>query len=114
MLQFLGGKPTPTTVVLPGGGGPEQHGGEWAGPVAVGAGPAGGDMRANSPGKEHVQHNHSPAHSNRNSAASSDSGRGVSTGHLEPKVVTVSSHHFLLGNILCPLPRQLARRCFGI
>ena len=100
LLQFLGGKPTPATVVLPGGCGPEQHGGEWAGPVAVGAGPAGGDMRANSPGKEHVQHNHSPAHSNRNSAASSDSGRGVSTGHLEPKVVTVSgrrSHSMVLG-----------------
>ncbi|XP_070183018.1 caskin-2-like [Littorina saxatilis] len=99
-LQYLGGKPA-STVVLPGG---EQHGGEWAGPLGVGpvgAGPAaGGDMRAHSPGKEqqqHVQHNHSPAHSNRNSAASSDSGRGVSTGHLEPKVVTVTGQHRLSG-----------------
>lgn len=64
----------------------EQHG-EWQAPVA-GAGP-GGDMRAASP-----THNHSPAHSNRNSAASSDSGRGFSTGHLEPKVVTVSVQNF--------------------
>lgn len=53
-------------------------------------------MRAGSPGKDHV-HNHSPANSNRNSAASSDSGRGFSTGHLEPKVVTVIGQHRLSG-----------------
>ncbi|XP_076444536.1 LOW QUALITY PROTEIN: uncharacterized protein LOC143282697 [Babylonia areolata] len=87
-----------------GGGGGEYHGGEWPGPggqggwVQVGVG---GDMRGVSPGKEHVppshshNHSHSPAHSNRNSAASSDSGRGFSTGHLEPKVVTVIGQHRL-------------------
>ncbi|KAL8610495.1 hypothetical protein ACOMHN_060415 [Nucella lapillus] len=80
-------------IVSRAGPGDQHHGGEWPGPGGAGlvAG-GGGDMRGVSPGKEHVQpcHSHSPAHSNRNSAASSDSGRGVSTGHLEPKVVTVS------------------------
>ncbi|XP_041363793.1 caskin-2-like [Gigantopelta aegis] len=55
-----------------------------------------GDMRAPSPAKD------SPANSNRNSAASSDSGRGISTGHLEPKIhnlvtVQVNSQHRLSG-----------------
>nr|KAG5713412.1 hypothetical protein BaRGS_024960 [Batillaria attramentaria] len=91
--QFFGCKPVGahTHVGLPGGG--DQHA-EWAGPVP-GAGP-GGDMRASSPGKDHI-HNHSPASSNRNSAASSDSGRGFSTGHIEPKVVTVIGQHRLSG-----------------
>ncbi|KAL5018515.1 hypothetical protein ScPMuIL_004237, partial [Solemya velum] len=39
----------------------------------------GGDMRSSSPCKD------SPTGSNRNSATSSDSGRGFSTGHLDPK-----------------------------
>ncbi|CAG5126424.1 unnamed protein product, partial [Candidula unifasciata] len=38
-----------------------------------------GDMRGSSPAKD------SPGHSNRNSAASSDSGRGCSTGHADIK-----------------------------
>ena len=38
------------------------------------------DMRSPSPCKD------SPAGSNRNSAASSDSGRGLSTNYLDPKV----------------------------
>ena len=38
------------------------------------------DMRSASPCKD------SPAGSNRNSAASSDSGRGLSTNYLDPKV----------------------------
>ncbi|XP_055955084.1 caskin-2 isoform X2 [Patella vulgata] len=55
-----------------------------------------GDMRGSSPAKE------SPANSNRNSAASSDSGRGFSTGHVEHKIpnivnVQVNNQHRLSG-----------------
>lgn len=58
-----------------------QHG-EWpAAPTALPAhGGVGADMRGASPAKD------SPGHSNRNSAASSDSGRGYSTGHTDAKV----------------------------
>lgn len=51
-----------------------DHGGDWSYvPYSVAS-----DMRATSPSKG------SPTNSNRNSVASSDSGRG--TGHLEPRV----------------------------
>ncbi|BFZ02753.1 hypothetical protein BsWGS_05792 [Bradybaena similaris] len=58
-----------------------QHNGEWPpAPTSLPAlGGIGGDMRGSSPAKD------SPGHSNRNSAASSDSGRGFSTGHSDVK-----------------------------
>ncbi|KAH9505219.1 hypothetical protein Btru_058991 [Bulinus truncatus] len=59
----------------------QQHG-EWTpAPTSLPAlGGVGADMRGASPAKD------SPGHSNRNSAASSDSGRGYSTGHTDAKV----------------------------
>ncbi|KAH9505217.1 hypothetical protein Btru_058980 [Bulinus truncatus] len=58
----------------------QQHG-EWTpAPTSLPAlGGVGADMRGASPAKD------SPGHSNRNSAASSDSGRGYSTGHTDAK-----------------------------
>ncbi|XP_055874760.1 caskin-2-like isoform X4 [Biomphalaria glabrata] len=66
-----------------------QHG-EWpAAPTALPAhGGVGADMRGASPAKD------SPGHSNRNSAASSDSGRGYSTGHTDAKFLQ-PTHNFI-------------------
>ncbi|CAL1530621.1 unnamed protein product [Lymnaea stagnalis] len=61
----------------------QQHHGEWP-PAPTSLPPMGGlgaDMRGVSPAKD------SPGHSNRNSSASSDSGRGFSTGHTDAKPV---------------------------
>lgn len=61
----------------------QQHHGEWP-PAPTTQPPMGGmgaDMRGVSPAKD------SPGHSNRNSSASSDSGRGFSTGHVDAKPV---------------------------
>lgn len=71
-----------------------NHHGDWASPTPYSIV---GDLRTASPAKG------SPTNSNRNSAASSDSGRGYSTGHLEPKVthnyanVQINNQHRLSG-----------------
>ncbi len=93
-LQYLGGR---VQVNHYGGG---EHAGELPPPsyTSLQAGP--GDMRASSPGKD----THSPIHSNRNSAASSDSGRGISTGHLEPKVGHLSCSFYQCSKLVEKLP----------
>ncbi|XP_060083037.1 caskin-2-like [Ylistrum balloti] len=71
-----------------------NHHGDWASPTPYSIV---SDLRTASPAKG------SPTNSNRNSAASSDSGRGYSTGHLEPKVthnyanVQINNQHRLSG-----------------
>lgn len=89
------------------GNGPEyhhhqHHHGEWPpAPTSLPSmGGVGGDMRGASPAKD------SPGHSNRNSAASSDSGRGFSTGHIDVKVRV--KEHFYLVRFVCEMPFTLS------